>query len=576
MSSWENEIDAHAAKVAAIRANPGHLNGIVGKFTRPSFAYALLPLQASPKQIREANHLMLSTGYSYLRLFAVKYRRQIAQCLGKLPTYQRVEQQLRSHAALPHGDSFVTAYISGPFTAHIAKSRMENPFHLGTLRRLNDGMPIRVGAAREPSPSTTPAITAGDQEIIDVSLIPMLASYQQLRSTKKVPANQMTTAQHQVIMEVWNSTQLAKQSTKMNEEDLQALEDRFETLTHELNVAFRKITEDMAGGMNYLHQNLHGLATQASQFSGLVHQQLARTAEGEEKIVALQVANKSNNDNLEILAQIVQAEAARRNELHTKLDTWARKKNQEVSASRGDTMLTKEEITQLRNELQWERTNRRKEKEAQTKAIADLETKVNTARAKSSTLEKARQEVATNLRAARAESMSTTAEITERLAQVPTRKRRPTSAVLFSQEEEFLKAQRERLEFLKGNSEAGKVPPPPPPRQPPIATGGDPDDDPGDDDDDPLPSDRSHRGRPDRRRSRDPSRSQSRGPNQLDKDEFAETIALAAHILSKMKEGKVEDSGKCLPVKAPDTFDGTFTKFMRWWESMDQYFTIHK
>ena len=61
--------------------------------------------------------------------------------------------------------------------------------------------------------------------------------------------------------------------------------------------------------MNYLHQNLHGLATQASQFSGLVHQQLARTAEGEEKIVALQVANKSNNDNLEILAQIVQAEA---------------------------------------------------------------------------------------------------------------------------------------------------------------------------------------------------------------------------------------------------------------------------
>ena len=162
------------------------------------------------------------------------------------------------------------------------------------------------------------------------------------------------------------------------------------------------------------------------------------------------MANKSNNDNLEILAQIVQAEAARRNELDTKLDTWARKKNPEVSALRGDTTLTKEEITQLRNELQWERTNRRKEKEAQTKAIADLEIKDNTALANSSTLEKARQEVATNLRAAREESMSTTAEITERLAQVPTRKRRPTVAALFSQEEEFLQAQRERLEFLKG------------------------------------------------------------------------------------------------------------------------------
>ena len=144
-----------------------------------------------------------------------------------------------------------------------------------------------------------------------------------------------------------------------------------------------------------------------------MHQQLARTAEGEEKIIALQVANKSNNDNLEILAQIVQAEAARRNERDTKLDTWARKKNQEVSALWGDTTLTKEEITQLRNELQWKRTNRRKEKEAQTKAIAELETKVNTALANSSTLEKAQQEVATNLRAARAESMSITAEITE-------------------------------------------------------------------------------------------------------------------------------------------------------------------
>ena len=319
MTSLDYEINSHATKVAAIRAKPGHLDGIVRKFTSPGYAYALAPLQASPKQIREANHLMLHQGYCYLRLFAVKYRRQIAQCLGKLPTYERVEQQLRAHRAFPRGDSFVTAYISGPFVAHIAKSRKENPFHLGTLRRLNEGMPIHLGAAREPSPAMVPAITAGDQEMIDVSLIPMSAAYQQLQNTKKVPANQMTTAQHQVIMEVWNSIQLARQSTKMNEENLEALEDRFDALTQELNVAYRKITGDTAEGMNYLHQNLHGLATQASQFSGLVHQQLARTAEGEEKIVALQVANKSNNDNLEILAQIVQAEAARRNELDTKL-----------------------------------------------------------------------------------------------------------------------------------------------------------------------------------------------------------------------------------------------------------------
>ena len=213
-----------------------------------------------------------------------------------------MEHQLKAYRAFPRDDSFVTAYISGPFVAHIAKSQKENPFHLGTLCRLNEGMPIRLGAAREPSPATVPAITAGDQEMIDVSLIPMSATYQQLRNTKKVPANQMTTAQHQVIMEVWNSIQLARQSTKINEEDLEALEDMFISLNQELNVAYRKITGDTAEGMNYLHQNLYRLATKASQFSGLVHQQLARTAEGEEKIVALQVANKSNNDNLEILA----------------------------------------------------------------------------------------------------------------------------------------------------------------------------------------------------------------------------------------------------------------------------------
>ena len=150
------------------------------------------------------------------------------------------------------------------------------------------------------------------------------------------------------------------------------------------------------------------------------------------------------------------------------------------------------------------------------------------------------------------------------------------AAVLFSQEEEFHRAQRERLEFLKGNSEAGKVPPPPPPpKQPPDVAGGDSGDDPGDDDDD-LPSEKSHRGRPDRRRSRERSRSRSSNPRALEKEELTATLAMASMMLSRMSEGKEQDSGKCLPVKAPDIFDGTFTKFRRWWESIDEYFNIHK
>ena len=60
MSSWDSEINAHVVKVIALRNNHGHLDGIVRRFTRPGFAYALAPLRASPKQIREANYLMLS------------------------------------------------------------------------------------------------------------------------------------------------------------------------------------------------------------------------------------------------------------------------------------------------------------------------------------------------------------------------------------------------------------------------------------------------------------------------------------------------------------------------------------
>ena len=60
---------------------------------------------------------------------------------------------------------------------------------------------------------------------------------------------------------MWNSIQLAGASTKMNDDNLEALEERFENLTQELNIMYRKITVDTAGGMNYLYQNLYGLAT---------------------------------------------------------------------------------------------------------------------------------------------------------------------------------------------------------------------------------------------------------------------------------------------------------------------------
>ena len=71
-SSWGAAIAAHL-QIAKAEKN-GQTNGAYAIFTKAGFAYARFPLRASPKQIREANHLMLQQGYCYLRLFAVKYR----------------------------------------------------------------------------------------------------------------------------------------------------------------------------------------------------------------------------------------------------------------------------------------------------------------------------------------------------------------------------------------------------------------------------------------------------------------------------------------------------------------------
>ena len=409
--------------------------------------------------------------------------------------------------------------------------------------------------------------------MVDVSIIPMSSTSSKLRATRQVPANQMTTAQHQVIQEVWNSIQLARASTKMNTDDLEDLEERFETLTEQLNIAYRKVTEDMTGGMTYLHQNLHGLATQARQFSSLVHQQHAQTADGEEKIVALQVANKSNNDNLEILAQIVQAEAKKRNEHDSHLETWARKKNQEVSALKSNTTLTKGQVARLQEQLREEQAFRLNNQANHDKDIARLEEQIIKAIEGAASLEKAKEVISVNLMQARASSASMTAEIRARMAQLGKKKQRPTVAALFSEEEEFLRAQKERLEALKetAGGSGGTLPLPPGGRANPDPSH------PGDDDDDDNGS------APSRRRGGAPSRSPSPPrhfhrptPEDLAQAKrekmqtFAEIIAMA--LAAQPKE---DDTGKRLPVKAPDTYDRSFVKFRRWWESIDEYFAIH-
>ena len=192
------------------------------------------------------------------------------------------------------------------------------------------------------------------------------------------------------------------------------------------------------------------------------------------------MVKKSNNDNLEILAQIVQAEAKKRNKHDFHLESWAQKKNQEVAGLKSITTLTKGQVARLQEQLRDEQAFRLNNQVNHEKDIAWLEERIIKAIEGARSLEKAKEAISVNLIQARASSASTTAEIRAGMVQLGKKKQRSMVAALFSEEEEFLNAQKERLEALKGTAGGlGGAPPLPP--------GGwakpDPSD-PGDDDDD--------------------------------------------------------------------------------------------
>ena len=51
--------------------------------------------------------------------------------------------------------------------------------------------------------------------------------------------------------------------------------------------------------------------------------------------------------------------------------------------------------------------------------------------------------------------------------------------------------------------------------------------------------------------------------------------AFAAHLAQTLKKTITPDTGRRLPVKAPETFDGEFTKFRGWWKVMQRFLRIY-
>ena len=174
--------------------------------------------------------------------------------------------------------------------------------------------------------------------------------------------------------------------------------------------------------MRFLYKHLYGISIQASQFSSLVHQQITKTAEGDSKIAALEVAKQSKNNNLEILAQILLAEKSNRIQRDGALDNWVRGRNQDISELKGDTTLTKEQVRKVQMELDWERARNNRIAQDQADALARVEEKIAKAIHSTQNLEELKATVTRNFQEARAESVSTTVEIRKGIRNLFTRR----------------------------------------------------------------------------------------------------------------------------------------------------------
>ena len=109
------------------------------------------------------------------------------------------------------------------------------------------------------------------------------------------------------------------------------------------------------------------------------------------------VANKSNNDNLEILAQIVQAEAKKRNEHDSQHESWARKNNQAVSGLKSNTTQTKGQVACLQEQLREKQAFRLNNQVNHEKDIARLEEQIIKAIEGAGSQEKAKEAISINL-----------------------------------------------------------------------------------------------------------------------------------------------------------------------------------
>ena len=206
-------------------------------------------------------------------------------------------------------------------------------------------------------------------------------------------------------------------------------------------------------------------------------------------------------------------------------------------------------------ELDWERARNNRIAQDQAAALARVEEKIAKAIQSTQNLDELKAKVTKNFQEARAESVSTIAEIRKGIRNLSTRRPpRPTAEDYFKENTETaalqnetgldLDALLESYEALLKGGNGGRGPP-----KQPTAPAGNPDDS------DPSSEPTTPRRRP----SPLPRRKHLSSEEEEDKSmaTFAKILATAFQQLKKDDD----DSGKRIPLKAPETFDGSFAKF---------------
>ena len=220
--------------VATLPVLPKRTKNEKAKLPSPTEGTKLSPASslvatATSKQIREANRLMITDGWCYLRLFANKYRWQIAPVLKANPTVDELLQFISLNAVARRRDPFVCVRRTGPFRSHVFRSRYAGQY-LAELRRLAGPMPVTVGAGN--------ASSADDVEMVDISLMPLVKTS---GTIEELPEETISLGSTTLLVEfsrIANDarTDLEKaHAAKFPKDVIRAIETRYNNLVLELN-----------------------------------------------------------------------------------------------------------------------------------------------------------------------------------------------------------------------------------------------------------------------------------------------------------------------------------------------------